>query len=101
MSAARKKKREENLAPTAQDRGNEHHHSPDEDEPQGKKRKKRSRGAGVEADGEAEGDRGEDIARLKKGFLITKGNGAGGAVSAPTSAQDFVQPKKTKRQQRA
>ncbi|CBJ26090.1 conserved unknown protein [Ectocarpus siliculosus] len=106
LSAAKRKNREQDLEPTE---GDYDGHGADEGGPAGGGkgtgggRKKRSRGGGGGGGGGApplaEGSKemGQDLDRLKKGFL-DGGGGRGDAVStATTSAEDFVQPKKRKK----
>ncbi|CAM9154305.1 unnamed protein product [Ectocarpus sp. 6 AP-2014] len=103
LSAAKRKNREQDLEPTE---GDYDGHGADEEGPAGGGkgtgggRKKRSRGGGGDgAPPLAKGSKemGQDLDRLKKGFL-DGGVGRGDAVStATTSAEDYVQPKKRKK----
>eukprot|EP00752_Nemacystus_decipiens_P002773 g2591.t1 len=104
VSAAKRKNREQDLEPTERDydgRGGTDSEVGAEDAggsaaPKGGGGKKRRRDA---APAEGSGSRGEDLDRLKKGFL-GGGKGGGGrgrgvAVGA-TSVEDYIQPKRKK-----
>lgn len=95
VSAEKQKNREKDYEPTEEDYGGDNMDMDDGGEGDaGRKRvggKKRRRGADAPAS-----SRGDDIERLKKGFLgsVKSGVGAGNAGPVAASAQDFVQPKK-------
>lgn len=106
MSAAKRKSREQDLEPTERDVGGNADAGdggageagvPAASKGKGGGGKKRQRGAAA-AEG---GNRGEDLDRLKKGFLgggQTGGRraGSGDAARGTAAAEDFVQPKKKK-----
>lgn len=108
MSAAKRKNREQDLEPTERDydgrgtdgeTGGEDAGDSAAGKGGGRGGKKRRRDA---APATGSGSRGEDLDRLKKGFL-GGGKGGGGGVlgravgaAAAASAEDYVQPKKKK-----
>lgn len=114
VSATKRKNREKDFEPTSQDRGDNDHSDNDNNDndydhnahgprkgAKGKKRARGNRGGGGFGGEDAEA-KGEDIERLKKGFLggsnrATSNNG-GQSLAA---AQDFVQPKKKAKRKEA
>lgn len=109
VSAAKRKNREQDLEPTERDYdGRDTDGEAGAEDAGGSAAGKGGGGGGKKrrrdaAPAEGNGSRGEDLDRLKKGFLGGGKGGAGGArgaavgpAAAASSAEDYVQPKKKK-----
>ena len=92
VSAAKRKSREHDFEPTSEDEGVTNRKNVEGARLGSKGSKRRARTDDGPDDSKSRGD---DIARLKEGFLVSKTAG-GRRENLVTSAQDFVQPKRMK-----